>query len=128
MSEINDENKAGTGDGPVQTAADSSLRAAEEKSLHDALLHTRLTLKMLIDDLTEGKEIDERRILSLQRVYDQVDTPIDSLSVVIRSREQFNGLASEAAALRRENEMLRNHLVVAREERDELIKANKAST
>ena len=110
--------------GSLPETAASPLSAGEVKSLHDALITARLALRVLVPKLIAGETVSPSILRSLEEQYCGPECPVDSLEVVTRSRKQFDDVAIEAAALRRETERLRNHLRVARQERDELIKAH----
>lgn len=110
--------------GSLSVIAGSPLSSGDVKALHDALIHTRLALRVLVPKLVAGENVSPQILRSLEDQYCGPECPVDALEVVVRSRKQFDDVAIEAMNLRREVEYLRNHLRVAREERDELIKAN----
>ena len=98
-----------------------STAERDVKALHDALIGTRLALRVLVQRLIAGEQANPTLLRMLEEQYCGAECPVDSLETVVRSRKQFDDTAIEAASLRRENERLRNHLRVIREERDELI-------
>ncbi len=99
------------------------ITPADVKALHDALIHTRLALRVLVPELRAGETPSPTTLAMLESQYCGDECPIDSLPVVVRSRKQFDDLAIEVTALRADNAYLRDHLRVAREERDERRKA-----
>ena len=105
--------------------ATGSPRSAEVKALHDALIAARLALRVIVKPLIAGEAVSPIILRSLEEQYCGPECPTDLLEVVVRSRKQFDDVAIEAAELRRVNERLWTHLRVAREERDEMIQANK---
>lgn len=111
--------------GEVSALIRSPVSLGEVKALHDALIHARGSLRSLVSDLVAGKAIEKQRLQLLESSYCGPACAIDALEVVVRSRKQFDDVAIEAAHLREEVRHLQNHLRVAREERDERIKASK---
>lgn len=101
--------------------------ASEVKAVHDALITARLALRTIVSKLIAGETISPAILLSLKDQYNEVENQynkveIDSLEIVLKPHKQFDDMSIEFANLKRENERLHNHLKVAREERDELIK------
>ncbi len=98
------------------------ITPADVKALHDALIRARLALRVLVPQLLAGEAVSPVVLASLESQYCGEACPVDSLEVVVRSRKQFDDLSVEVMTLSRENTYLREHLRVAREERDELRK------
>lgn len=99
------------------------IQAGEVKALYDALLLARIAVSSLVNNLRSGYPTSNEVLTMLERQYCIEPCPIGTLDVVVRSRKQFDDVAIENMHLKRENERLRNHIIVAREERDELIRA-----
>lgn len=104
---------------------DNELSLAEAKGLSDALIMYKLVLSSLIRKISNGESITPQYLDMIERGYCSKDCSIESSEIVVRSRKQFDEVACENAVLRKDNEYLKNHIRVAREERDELILKSK---
>lgn len=105
---------------------DDENTVREVKALYDALLGARAGLRVVVDVIDSGEKFSPALLNSLREQYCGKEIfPLTELEVVKRSRKQFDDIAIENSNLRREVEYLMNHIKVAREERDELIRAAK---
>ncbi len=98
------------------------LDAGQVKALHSGLIMARMALSRLLDDLIDGNHIPLERLNRLKEIHGGLEK-LDNLETVVNSRKQFDDASIENARLREDNLHWANHVKVAREERDELIKA-----